>query len=119
MTARYVTSYNARTMTSSSTTSSISVHYSTPSYNSATKQLTVNNVQVLGGSGTVYFVLVLYKTIVLDSNTGTSTVNIRLNQPPSVEQILNCQNWLSSTAEGCARAVYTGVAPLNVVFAAV
>ena len=116
MSATYVTSFNARGMTAESTALPISVHYSTPIYNSVTKQLTVNNVQTIGGVGSAYFVLVLYKTIVVDNNTGTTTVNIRLNQAPSVEQILNCQNWMSVTAQGCARAVYTGVAPLSVVF---
>ena len=94
MSATYITSFNARTMTESSTTSTLSVHYNTPSYNSVTRQLTINNVQIIGGSGTVYFVLVLYKTIVMGGNNGT-TVNIRLNNVPTVEQVLNCQNWLS------------------------
>ena len=119
MTATYVTSFNARTMTASTTASSLSVHYSTPSYNPVTLQLAISNVQIVGGEGTVYFVLVHYKTIIVDSNSGSTTVNIRLNQAPSVEQVLNCQNWLSETAEGCGRAVYTGVSPLSLVFAAI
>ena len=84
MTATYITSFNARSMTSSSTTNGLSVHYSTPAYNSVSKQLTINGVQILGGSGTVYFVMVHYKTIVVDLNTGTTTVNIKLNHPPTV-----------------------------------
>ena len=39
-----------------------------------------------------------------------------MNEDPSVEQVLNCENWLGQTAEGCGKAVYTGVSPLNVVF---
>ena len=119
MTAKYVTSYNARGMTSSLNTAGLAVYYNTPSYNSVSRQLTVSNVQILGGVGTVYFVIVHYKTIVVDLNTGSTTVNIKLNNAPSVEQVLNCQNWLGETAQGCARAVYTGVAPLDVVFPSV
>ena len=95
MTAGYVTSFNARTMTEASTAAVLAVHYSVPSYNPATLQLIINNLQVVGGEGTVYFVLVHYKTIIVDSSSGSTTVNIRLNQAPSVEQVLNCQNWLS------------------------
>ena len=76
----------------------------------------MSNVQILGGVGTIYFVLIYYKTIIFDSATGMTTVNIRMNQAPTVEQILNCQSWLGQKAEGCARAVYTGVSPLSVVF---
>lgn len=95
MTAHYVTSYNARAMTVSATqTSPLSVHYTTPTYNTVTKQLTVSNVQIMGGQGIVYFVLVHYKTIVVDPVTGTTTVNIKMNKAPTVEQVINCHNWL-------------------------
>jgi hypothetical protein len=103
-------------MTNTSQTSGLSVYFTTPSYNSAQFKLTVTNVQVLGGVGTVYFVLVLYKQISVNATTKSTTVNIRMNQAPTATQILNCQNWLGQTAEGCARAVYTGVAPLTVSF---
>lgn len=90
MAGSYVTSYNARTMTSSSLPASLSVFYTTPIYQQATKQLTVKNVQIVGGTGSVYFVLVFYKVIVVDSASGHTTVNIRMNKEPSVEQVLNC-----------------------------
>ena len=70
----------------------------------------------MGGVGTVYFVLVLYKQIATNTSSKATTVNIRMNQAPTTEQVLNCQNWLSQTANGCARAVYTGVSPLTVTF---
>lgn len=76
-------------MTAGYNTAPLSVFYNTPFYNSVTRQLTIPNVQIIGGSGTVYFVMVHYKTIVVDT-TGTTTVNIRLNQVPSAEQVLNC-----------------------------
>jgi hypothetical protein len=80
--------------------------------------LTVNNVQIVGNVGTVYFVLVLYKQIT-NFNNGTTYVNIRMNYAPSAEQVLNCQTWEGLTADGCARAVYTGVSPLKVTFSGV
>jgi hypothetical protein len=48
-------------MTDSSQPTSLSVFYSTPSFNSAINQLMVNQVQIVGGTGTVYFLLVFYK----------------------------------------------------------
>lgn len=117
MNAYYVTSYNARTMTSAS--SGLQVFFDTPDYRAASKQLFVSNIQVIGGTGTVYFVLVFYKEIKIDNSTGHTTVNIRMNKVPSVEQVLNCENWLGQTAEGCARAVYTGVGSLTAIFAGI
>ena len=90
MAANYVTSFNARAMTSSTTPSSLSVHYNTPSYNSVSKQLTVSEVQLVGGEGAVYFILVQYKTIQINNITGSTTVSIRMNNDPSAEQVLNC-----------------------------
>ena len=84
MTATYKTSFNARTMTDSLTTNGLSVHYNTPEYSPVSKQLTINGVQILGGSGTIYFVMVHYKTIIVDLNNGTTTVNIKLNHAPTV-----------------------------------
>jgi len=49
----------------------------------------------MGGQGIVYFVLVHYKTIIVNHTTGTTTVNIKMNKPPTVEQVINCQNWLA------------------------
>ncbi len=68
--------------------------------------------------GTVYFVLVLYKQIVTNSD-GTFAVNIRLNEPPTAEQVLNCENWQGETANGCGRAVYTGISALTLTFSGV
>ena len=84
MDANYITSFNARAMTSATQTDILTGFYDSPSYNSATKDLTVSNVQILGGVGTIYFVLVYYKTIIFDTTTGTTTVNIRMNQAPTV-----------------------------------
>jgi hypothetical protein len=77
--------------------------------------LTISNIQIVGSVGTVYFVLILYKQIT-NFNNGTTFVNIRMNQAPSAEQVLNCQNWQGNIADGCARAIYTGVSPLTVTF---
>ena len=54
------------------------------------KQIIINNVQIIGGTGTIYFLLVFYKEIVVNSTSGHTTVNIRMNQQPTNEQILNC-----------------------------
>lgn len=58
--------------------------------------------------GTVYFLLVLFKQFVTDPTTNYTSVKIRLNTEPSPWQIVNCKNWQNNTAEGCARAVYSG-----------
>jgi len=116
MSASYVTSYSARLMTASSQPASLTAYFTTPSYNSTNFILTLNNVQLVGGVGTVYFVLALYKQISVNLTSKASTVNIRMNKSPTTEQVLNCQSWLGATAEGCGRAVYTGVAPLSVTF---
>ncbi len=79
-------------MTESSQTSGLGVFYSTPSYSSTMNQIVVNNVQVIGGVGTVYFILVLYKQIGIDAD-GRTVVNIRMNKDPTVQQVMNCQTW--------------------------
>lgn len=86
----YANSFNSRMMTDSSQASGLSVFYSTPTYNSGMKQIIINNVQIIGGTGTIYFLLVFYKEIVVNSTSGHTTVNIRMNQQPTNEQILNC-----------------------------
>lgn len=116
MNANYITSYSARLMTSSSQSATLTAYFTTPSYTSSNKVLTLNNVQLVGGVGSIYFVLVLYKQISVNLTTKASTVNVRMNKAPTTEQVLNCLNWMGETAEGCGRAVYTGVAPLSVVF---
>lgn len=67
--------------------------------------VTISNIR-MSGVGSVYFLLVLYKQIIVQPN-GT-TVNIRLNVPPTQEQLLNCVTWQNIAADGCARAVYSG-----------
>jgi len=42
-----------------------------------------------------------------------------MNKVPSAEQVLNCQSWMSVAAEGCARAVYSGVSSLTITFTGV
>jgi len=97
LTGSYSTSFtDARQMTASSQASSLQIYYTTPSYNSTTQILTVNNVQIVGGVGTVYFVLVLYKQISMNSNF--TYVSIRMNEPPTAQQLMNCQNWLGIAA---------------------
>jgi hypothetical protein len=118
LTATYSTSFNARLMSQPSQASNLSIYFTTPTYNSQTLTLTVANIQFSGSIGTVYFVLVLYKQI-SNSNNGSTFVNIRMNDAPSAEQVLNCQNWYGNLADGCARAVYTGVSPLTVTFSGV
>ena len=54
-------------------------------------RITLTDVGIAGGVGTIYFLLVFYKEINLDGNN--TFVNIRLNEPPSDEEILNCENW--------------------------
>lgn len=80
--------------------------------------LTINNVQIVGSVGTIYFILVLYKQISALPD-GTTSVNIRMNSAPSAEQVLNCKTWQGNAADGCARAVYTGVSALQVTFSGV
>lgn len=118
LTGTYITSYNARLISQPSQASNLAVYFSTPIFNSNTQILTVSDIQIVGNVGTIYFVLVLYKTISKSSN-GTTSVNIRMNEVPSAVQVLNCQNWESLTANGCARAVYTGISPLTVTFSGV
>lgn len=115
LSATYVNSYNARLMTAPTQASSLIPYFTAPAYNPLTLVLTLGGVQIVGNVGTVYFALVLYKQIVKYSN-GSTVVNIRMNQAPSAEQVLNCQNWQGGAAEGCGRAVYTGIAPLTVTF---
>jgi hypothetical protein len=118
LTGSYITSYNARLMTSSSQANGLIVYFTAPVYNSTTGMLTVNGIQIVGNVGTVYFLLVLYKQIVSIGN-GTTSVNIRMNAAPTAEQVLNCQNWQGETADGCARAIYTRISPLSVTFSGV
>lgn len=110
----YISSSNARLSSSATISQGLSVFFSTPVYDSTTKILTVSNVQILGNVGTVYFVLVIYKQI--STVSGKTYVNIRQNKAPTVEQVLNCQNWQGEIANGCARAVYSGVSALTVTF---
>ena len=110
----YLSSNNARLFASTAIASSLTVFFNTPTYDSTTKILTISSVQLIGSVGTVYFVLVLYKQI--SRSSGNTFVNIRVNVPPTAEQVLNCQNWQGITAAGCARAVYSGVQPLTVTF---
>lgn len=110
----YANSYNARLMTASTQPSAIYVYFDTPVFDSVTHSVTINNIQMMGGIGSVYFVLVLYKQISI--NGEMTSVSIRLNYAPSAEQVLNCQSWLNIAADGCARAVYSGVASLKVTF---
>ncbi len=63
MSGTYVTTYNARLMTSPSQASGVSIYFNTPTYDSTSMVLTVSSIQVIGNVGTVYFVLVLYKQI--------------------------------------------------------
>jgi hypothetical protein len=83
----------------------LSVSYSSPVYNANLGTVTVSNIR-MSGVGSVYFLLVLYKQIVV-APSGT-TVNIRLNVPPTQDQLINCVTWQNITADGCARAVYSG-----------
>ena len=113
LTATYLSSSNARLSTSSSIPISLQVFFSTPSFNENTLTLTISNVQIIGNVGTVYFALVLYKQI-SKTATGSTFVNIRMNEVPTAWQVMNCKYWQNYTASGCARAVYSGVTPLTV-----
>ena len=85
------------------TTKILSVTFDKPTFSN--NQIKVPNVGLAGGVGTVYLLLVLYKQINIDGNN--TYVNIRMNEQPSEEQMLNCENWEGLQAEGCARAVYS------------
>lgn len=113
----FANNLNARLMTSPTIPSTLSVFFDTPIFSSTSHTLTINNVQLIGGVGTVYFVLVLYKQISINGNM--TSVQIRMNKVPSAEQVLNCQSWMSVAAEGCARAVYSGVSSLTITFTGV
>lgn len=83
MNANYINSVSARLMTSSSQAGVISAYFTTPSYNSLTNILSVGNIQIVGGHGTVYFVLILYKQIAVNDTLKSTTVNVRMNQSPT------------------------------------
>jgi len=93
-------------MSSPSQAASLQVSYSMPVYDAIAHTITISNIAISGGVGSIYFLLVLYKQIVV-APSGT-TVNIRLNVPPTQEQLINCVTWQKIVAEGCARAVYSG-----------
>jgi hypothetical protein len=118
LTGTYITSFNIRQMTPSTRAQGLTVYFDSPVYDSGTLVLTVSNIQLIGNVGTVYFVLVLYKQIITNAD-GSNAVNIRLNEPPTAEQVLNCQNWQGETANGCGRAVYTGISALTLTFTGV
>ena len=102
--ATYRGSFNAIDMIDrTSTTANLDVSFDKPSYSN--NKIRVPNVGLAGGVGTVYFLLILYKQINIDGNN--TFVNIRMNEQPSEEQMLNCENWEGLPAEGCARAVYS------------
>ena len=84
-------------------TKSLTVTFDKPTFSN--NMIKVPNVGLAGGVGTVYFLLVLYKQINIDGNN--TYVNIRMNEQPSEEQMLNCENWEGLEAQGCARAVYS------------
>jgi len=67
MNANYVTSLSARLLASPSIANTLSAFFTTPSYDSLTKALTVKNIQIVGGVGSIYFILVLYKQISVNS----------------------------------------------------
>jgi len=83
----------------------LSVSYSQPVYDVTHGTITISNIR-MSTVGSVYFLLVLYKQIVV-TPSGT-TVKIRLNSPPTQDQLINCLTWQNSVADGCARAVYSG-----------
>lgn len=83
MNAYYVTSMSARLMASPAQPNALTAYFITPIYNSANKVLTVKNVQIVGGVGSIYFVIVLYKQISISTLSNATTVNIRINKAPS------------------------------------
>ena len=105
-------------MTQSSNAASLNVYFDHPSYNSNGAILTTSNIQITGSVGNVYFVLVLYKEIGTNS-AGQTFVNIRMNEAPTSEQVLNCQNYKSEPAQGCGRVTYSGVETQSISFTGV
>jgi hypothetical protein len=88
------------------------VSFSKPIFDATKNKIVINDVMLdsVPSHGTVYFLLVLYKQFVVDAVNGYTSVKIRLNTDPSPWQMTNCKNWRNETAEGCARAVYSGTA---------
>ena len=113
MTSTYIASYEAIGFVSDLNPEKLSVSFSQPVYDKANNQIKIHNSKVSGGFGTVYYLLVLFKEINLDGNN--SYVNIRMNEPPSREEMLNCETWEGKPAAGCARSSYS-YTPQTVVF---
>ena len=101
----YISSYNAIDFISERNPEKLSVSFSQPEYDSSNQRIVIRNSRVLGGYGSVYYLVVLYKEINLDGNN--SYVNIIMNEKPSREQILNCETWEGRPAAGCARSTYS------------
>jgi hypothetical protein len=80
LSSTYLGSTDAISMISATNADNIAVSFDNPIYDSTTATITVPNVQ-LSTSGSVYFVLVLYKQVNLDGNN--SFVKIRLNGQPT------------------------------------
>lgn len=76
LSAGYEGSLDAISMTSTSNADNLAVSFDDPVYNQGSATITVGNVG-LSSTGTIYFVLVLYKQVNLDGNN--SYVKIRLN----------------------------------------
>lgn len=78
LSATFSNTFNARLMTTG-TQAALTVFFSKPSLSGGI--LTVGNIQLVGGVGSVYFALVLYKQIAVNGNN--TFVSIRMNQAPS------------------------------------
>ena len=82
LSATYLTSFQAIDLIDrTETTKNLVVSFDKPVYSNG--RITLTNVGIAGGVGTIYFLLVFYKEINLDGNN--TYVNIRLNEPPSEE----------------------------------
>ncbi len=112
MSGMFLRTLNARQTSSRDWAEKMQVSFTKPVFNTNTKKIVISDVSLNGvpSHGTVYFLLVLYKQFVTDASNGYTSVKIRLNTDPSPWQVINCKNWRNETAEGCARAVFSGTA---------
>jgi hypothetical protein len=86
----YLGSSDAFSMTSVTNPDSISISFDQSVYDTNLGTISIPNV-ALSTYGTAYFVLVLYKQVNINGNN--SFVKIRLNDQPTQQQILNCNNY--------------------------
>ena len=104
--------YNAQTPFKIPSIVNVSFGVYNSKYNSS---ILVNNL-TLDGDGAVYFIMEPYEKTLEDSDFPGEYYNqtIRTYQPPTGDQIKNCQNYLNKTAEVCFRAFFYNKTSLDI-----